>query len=143
MKPALSPATTGTLSSFSAKAFTSSTTPGSVTTVRMISRNFCTGAGLKKCTPITRPGLAVAVEISVTESEEVLVASTASSATMPSSVRKTSCLTSSFSTIASMTSWQSFTSEMFVVKVIRPRSASWSSPLSLPRSTARPVECSR
>ena len=40
----------------------------------MISTRFCTGAGLKKWTPITRPGLELAVEISVTLSEDVLVA---------------------------------------------------------------------
>jgi hypothetical protein len=35
---------------------TSSTTSGSVTTVRTTSTNFSTGAGLKKCMPTTRPG---------------------------------------------------------------------------------------
>ena len=85
MKPALSPQTTGFLPSRSTSAVTSSSTCGSVTTVRMISTRFCTGAGLKKCTPMTRPGWALAVEISVTLSEEVLVARIASGATMPSS----------------------------------------------------------
>ena len=51
-----------------------------MTTVRMISTRFCTGAGLKKCTPMTRPGCEVAVLISVTDSDEVLVASSASGA---------------------------------------------------------------
>ena len=74
MKPALSPQTTGFLPSRSTSASTSSSTSGSVTTVRTISTRFCTGAGLKKWTPMTRPGWALAVEISVTESDEVLVA---------------------------------------------------------------------
>ena len=64
----------GVLAELSASASTSSSTSGSVTTVRTISTSFCTGAGLKKCTPMTRPGWELAVEISVTESEEVLVA---------------------------------------------------------------------
>ena len=57
MKPALSPAATGFLPSLRARSCTSSTTSGSVTTVRITSTNFCTGAGLKKCMPMTRPGL--------------------------------------------------------------------------------------
>ena len=38
-----------------------------MTTVLITSTNFCTGAGLKKCMPMTRPGLEVAAEISVTD----------------------------------------------------------------------------
>ena len=78
MKPALSPATTGDLPIVFTSAVTSSSTSGEVTTVRTTSTSFCTGAGLKKWMPITRPGWLFAVLISVTESEEVLVASTAS-----------------------------------------------------------------
>ena len=103
MKPALSPQTTGFLPSCSTSAVTSSSTCGSVTTVWMISTRFCTGAGLKKWTPMTRPGWALAVEISVTLSEEVLVARIASGATMPSSSWKICFLISSDSTTASTT----------------------------------------
>ena len=78
MKPALSPQTTGFLPSRPTSASTSASTAGSVTTVRTISTRFCTGAGLKKCTPTTRPGRVLAVEISVTGSDEVLVARIAS-----------------------------------------------------------------
>ena len=56
---------------------------------------------------------------------------------MPSRVRNSACFTGSCSTIASTTSWQSFTSAMVVVKVIAPTSADCSSSLSLPRLTAR------
>ena len=66
MKPALSPQTTGFLPSCATSAVTSASTCSSVTTVRMISTRSCTGAGLKKWTPMTRPGWALAVEISVT-----------------------------------------------------------------------------
>ena len=141
MKPALSPQTTGVLSSERASAATSSRTSGSVTTVRTISTRFWTGAGLKKCTPTTRPGWEVAVEISVTDSDEVLVARIASGDTIVSRLRNSSCLSGSCSMIASTTSPQSLTSERLVVKVMRPTSAPWSSSESLPRFTARPVEC--
>ena len=69
----------------------------------MISTRSWTGAGLKKWTPMTRPGRELAVEISVTESDEVLVARIASGATMSSSSRKIPFLTSSDSTTASTT----------------------------------------
>ena len=141
MKPALSPQTTGVLSSERASVATSSSTSGSVTTVRMISTRFWTGAGLKKCTPTTRPGCEVAVEISVTDSEEVLVARIASGPTMPSRVRNSSCFSGSCSMIASTTRPQSLTSERLVVRLIRPTRAAWSSSDSLPRFTARSVEC--
>ena len=80
MNPALSPQTTGFLPSSAISALTSSSTCSSVTTVRTISTSCCTGAGLKKCTPMTRPGLELAVEISVTDRHEVLVARIASGA---------------------------------------------------------------
>ena len=143
MKPALSPQITGLLPTRASRAWTSASTGGSVTTVRTISTRFCTGAGLKKWTPTTRPGLALAVEISVTESEEVLVARIASGRTISSSRRKISFLTSSDSTTASTTKSASLTSSIVVVNEIRPSSSAWSSSLILPRATARPVECSR
>ncbi len=142
MNPALSPTTTGVFRRERASSAASSSTSGSVTTVRMISTRFCTGAGLKKCTPMTRPGWDVAVLISVTESEEVLVASTASAPTISSRARKICCFTCSCSTTASTTRPQSLTSAMSVVNVMRPTSSDCSSSLSFPRLTARPVECS-
>ena len=108
----------------------------------MISTRFCTGAGLKKCTPMTRPGCEVAVPISVTDSEEVLVARIASTRTISSRAWKISCLTESRSTTASTTSPQSFTSAMSVVKVMWPTSSAAAASSSLPRFTAREVECS-
>ena len=95
MKPALSPQTTGFLPTWRTSAETSASTCSSVTTVRTISTRPCTGAGLKKCTPMTRPGWELAVEISVTDSDEVLVARIASGATIASSSRKICFLTSS------------------------------------------------
>ena len=57
--------------------------------------------------PTTRPGWLVAVEISVTDSDEVLVARTVSGTTISSRLRNSSCFSGSCSTIASTTSWQS------------------------------------
>ena len=143
MKPALSPHTTGFLPSRSTRAVTSLSTCGSVTTVLMISTRFCTGAGLKKCTPMTRPGWALAVEISVTLSEEVLVARIASGATMPSSSWKICFLISSDSTTASTTKSASCRSLSVVLSVIRPSRSAASASVSFSRLTAREVECSR
>ena len=143
MKPALSPQTTGFLPSCSTRAVTSSSTCGSVTTVRTISTRFWTGAGLKKCTPTTRPGWALAVEISVTERLEVLVARIASGATMPSSSLKMPFLISSDSTTASTTKSASCRSFIEVLSVIRPSSSAASASVSFSRLTARAVEFSR
>ena len=57
-------------------------------TVRITSTNCSTGAGLKKCMPTTRLGFDVATAISVTGSEEVLVARTASGTTIASTLAK-------------------------------------------------------
>ena len=74
MNPARSPTTTGSLPSRRARATASSTTDGSVTTVRTTSTSRCTGAGLKKCSPTTRPGSRVDAAISATDRLEVFVA---------------------------------------------------------------------
>ena len=142
MKPALSPTTTGTLPRRSVSAFTSSMTSTSVTTVRITSTSFSTGAGLKKCIPTTCAGRCVATEISVTESEDVLVASMASGAVMRSSSVKIFCFSSRCSGTASTTRWQSARSSIEVVKVIRSKIDCRSSSVSLPRLTARFVDAS-
>ena len=63
-----------------------SKTSSAVITVRMTSTNCCTGAGLKKCMPTTRLGFDVATAISVTGSDEVFVARTASGETTASTL---------------------------------------------------------
>src|SRR5664280_1425092 len=83
MKPALSPATTAVLPTRASRASTSSTTEGSVTTVRTTSTRPITGAGLNQCMPSTRAGREVATANSVTDNDEVLVASTASAGQFP------------------------------------------------------------
>ena len=139
MKPALSPTMTGFLPSRSASALTSSKTSSAVMTVRMTSTNCCTGAGLKKCMPTTRLGFDVATAISVTGSEEVFVARTASGETTASTLPSSSFLRSRCSGTASTTSWQCARSARSLVKVTRAWRASCSSWVSFPLLRARPV----
>ncbi len=139
MNPALSPTTTGFLPSRSASALTSSKTSSAVMTVRITSTNCSTGAGLKKCMPTTRLGLLVATAISVTGSEDVFVASTASGETTWSTRPKMSFLRARLSGTASTTSWQPARSSRSVVKVTRAWRASCSSWVIFSRRSARPV----
>ena len=113
-----------------------------MTTVRITSTNDSTGAGLKKCSPTTRRGFAVATAISVTDSEEVLVASTVSGPTIRSRAAKMSFLSSRCSGTASTTSPQPATASSDVAYRTRACTAAASSGVSFPRSTALAVECS-
>src|SRR3954469_12260246 len=142
MKPALSPMVTSTLPSRAASASTSFTTEGSVTTVRTTSTSFITGAGLKKCIPMTLPGRPVVIDNSVTDRLEVLVARMVSGGQILSSAEKTSALSSILSGIASTTSSATTRSSMLVENRIRDRISSRSAASSLPRATALPVDCS-
>ena len=103
MKPARSPMVTSILPSEATNASMSATTSGSVTTLRTTSTSFITGAGLKKCMPTTLPGREVATAISVTDSEEVLVARIVSGRQISSRAVKMARLRSSCSGTASMT----------------------------------------
>src|SRR5215210_7919545 len=143
MNPALSPMTTGTLPRRRARLLTSSTTSCSVTTVRITSTSLRTGAGLKKCIPMTADGRPVATEISVTDRDEVFVARIVVGGQILSSAEKTSCLRSSRSGTASMTSSAVASSSSEVVNRTRPSRSRWASLLSLPRCTARSVEFCR
>ena len=86
-----------------------------VSSARTISTSGISGAGLKKCMPTTRSGVEVAAAISVTESADVFVASTASGRQIRSSSAKSARLGSSSSTIASITTSQSARSARSVV----------------------------
>ena len=142
MNPALSPTTTGCFPSRRTRSTTSETTPSSVTTVRITSTNDRTGAGLKKCSPTTRRGFAVATAISVTGSEDVFVARTASGPTTRSSAAKISFFRSRCSGTASTTRPQPATASSDVAYRTRECSCAASSGVSFPRATARAVECS-
>ena len=85
------------------KPVSASTKAGSLRNPPITSTSFMSGGGLKKCRPPTRPGLPQPAAISVTDSEEVLVAITASGAMRCSSARNNSRLAASSSTIASIT----------------------------------------
>jgi hypothetical protein len=92
----------------------------------MISINFITGAGLKKCIPITRSGLLVTEAIRVMEMDEVLLARMASFGVTSSSFLKMFHFTSIFSTAASMTRSQFPKSSSFIVAESLLRIASFS-----------------
>ena len=95
---------------------------------------------MKKCSPTTWAGRAVATEISVTESEEVFVARIACAGTMTSSAAKISRLSSRRSGTASTTRSTPARSLRSVEKDRRPRSTACSASVILPRFTARAVE---
>ena len=82
MKPPRSWATMIRLPSRSPRARVSSSVSSLVAMLRTTSISFITGAGLKKCVPMTRSGRRVARAISMIGSAEVLVARIASSETM-------------------------------------------------------------
>ena len=85
------------------KAISAGISAGSVRRPPITSTSRISGGGLKKCRPQTRSGLAQPAAISVTDSEDVLVASTASGAMRFSISRNSSRLASRFSTMASIT----------------------------------------
>ncbi len=143
MNPARSPMTTGALPSFSRNATTSVTTSGSVITVRTTSTSLSTGAGLKKCVPTTLPGRLVWAAISVTDSAEVLEASTVAGGQIRSSAPRISALSGRSSGTASTTRSQSASAASEVPQLIRPSSAACSAAPSLPLATARVVDRSR
>ena len=85
------------------KPMSAGTKAGSLRNPPITSTSFMSGGGLKKCRPPTRPGSPQPAAISVTDSEDVLVAITASGAMRCSSARNSSRLAARSSTIASMT----------------------------------------
>ena len=110
----------GVLPMRSPNAYAVSNGSSAVSSARTISTSGISGAGLKKCMPTTRSGRLVALAISVTESADVFVASTASGRVIRSSSAKSSCFGPSSSTIASITRSQSASSPTSVVSDSRP-----------------------
>ena len=140
MKPRRSPTTTGDLPICSANSRAVATTVSSVTTVRTSSMSFITGAGLKKWKPRTRLGREACTAMSITGSEEVLVAMIASSRTAASIFSKAACLRGISSGTASTTRSQSARTPKSVEPLIRPAMASRSSCSSFPRDSWRSRE---
>src|SRR3954453_22336170 len=121
-KPGVSWQRIGCLPSRSPSAYAVSNASSEVRSARTISTSGMRGAGLKKCIPTTRSGVEVAPAISVTESAEVFVASTASGRQTRSSSANSSRFGPRSSTIASITTSQSANAETLVVRVSMPRS---------------------
>ena len=115
-KPGVSWQRIGRLPSRSPSAYAASNASSDVRSARTISTSGMRGAGLKKCIPTTRSGVEVAPAISVTESAEVFVASTASGRQTRSSSASSSRFGPSSSTIASITTSQSANAERSVVR---------------------------
>ncbi len=95
----------------------------------MISKSCMRSAGLKKCSPIIRPGSFRTDAISVMGRAEVLVPKTQSGLQIPSSFFQMSCLIFMSSSTASMTRSTSFMSSKEVVVlncfVIMPSRSAW------------------
>ena len=140
MNPRRSPTTTGSLPIDSAKRRAACTTLSSVTKVRTSSMSFMTGAGLKKWNPMTRLGRRVCTAMSITGSDDVLVAMMQSSLAAASTFANVACLSSSFSGTASTMSWRSARAPKSVLPVMRAAASSRWSWLSLSRRTARSSE---
>ena len=104
-KPAASSTCTGVLPISSEIFLTASTSSGFVFKPAITSTSFITGAGLKKCIPIT--GRSRPAPISVMDREDVLVANTQSALQIAASSLKVCFLISMFSIAASTTRSQS------------------------------------
>ena len=103
MKPGVDRARTVCLPHAFAVASSVARVSGDVVSPQTISTNGISGAGLKKCMPPRRSGRRSPAAIAVIESEEVLLAKTASVAATSSSIRNNPRLASRSSTMASTT----------------------------------------
>ena len=101
------------------------------------STSLITGAGLKKCIPTTRSGPGTPAAISVTESDEVLVASTQAGSTAAATEPSSSSFSSNRSGAASITSSAGPSCPRSATGSMRPRAASASDRPILPFSTWR------
>src|SRR6185437_16597710 len=137
MNPARSVTATGVLPRSRDSRASVSAVSGEVSTVEITSTSFMTGAGLKKCSPATRAGSRVPPAISVTDSEEVLVARIASARQASSSWANRVFLSSMRSGMASITRSASATPvATSSVGRIRASISSRAVSVSLPRLTA-------
>ena len=103
----------------------------------MISTSFISGTGLKKCMPMTWPGLLVAAAILVSEIDEVLEVRIASCLQILSRSANSFCFSSTFSSAASTIRSLSANESMVVVVVIRESAASRSAAPIFSRLTSR------
>jgi hypothetical protein len=138
MKPARSRHGTGVLPRPSANARAATSDSSSVATVWTSSTSFITVAGLKKWNPMTFEGRFVATAMSMTGSDEVLVASMVSGPRISSSSANTFFFSSRCSGTASKTMSHGARSALLVDDEMRPMISSASACSILPRATARP-----
>ena len=138
-KPGISlRSTTGCLPSCSVRATTVSTVASDVSGPRTTSTQRITSAGLKKCMLATRSGRPVASAICDDMIADEFVVRIACGGATLSSRAKTSRLTSSFSTAASITrSAPAAAASRSVLKVSRAKAASTSSRVRRPFATSR------
>ena len=136
MNPARSPQRTGCLPTSRQSATHVSATSAAVATVLTTSTSFMSGAGLKKCSPMTSWGREVTTAMSITGRLDVVVARIAPGRQMRSSSTNSAVLTSMSSTTASTTRSTSARSLMELLPRTRASAASRSSDESLPLSTA-------
>ncbi len=135
--PGESLTTIGSLPSARANATARSTLAAAARGCRTISTSFIAWTGLKKCSPTTRPGSCTAPAMAATESEEVLVASSAPAGAVRSSSANNRCLTPRSSTTASITTSASPTARAGSRSARnRVAAAVTSASCSLPRFTA-------
>ncbi len=103
MKPTRSAQSTAVLRSHFTSAWAVACTSSAVCSVRTISTSFMTGAGLKKCSPMTSAGRLVAFAQSVTDRLDVVVAMIAPGLRTASTRCSTARLTAMSSATASIT----------------------------------------
>ena len=106
------------------------------------STSFITGAGLKKCMPTTRSGPGTPAAISVTLSDEVLVASTQSSRTTSATLPNSERLSSSDSGAASITMSASASAASSGAASTGPAAPASSRPFSTSRSSRSAIPAS-
>ncbi|CPU66102.1 Uncharacterised protein [Mycobacteroides abscessus] len=118
--PGRSATSTAVLRSFFVMANAVARAASSVFAAWMISTSGIWATGLKKCIPTTRSGCCRSAAISVIDSADVLVSSTASGDRTPSSSAKTFFLSPRISVTASMTTSQPAKSPSSVVPCTEP-----------------------
>ncbi|MCY1451179.1 hypothetical protein D9M71_680340 [compost metagenome] len=138
MKPGVDLVYTGCLPQALAVSYRLSARAGSLARPETISTSAISGAGLKKCMPITRPGYWRPAARLVMDREEVLLARMQSWPQTSSSWRSRPRLTSRFSTMASITRLAPASASMASTGCRRAMVAARASAPSLPFSTRRP-----
>ena len=129
--------TTGVLPSLRASASAVSRAAGDVRAPTITSTSGMRSTGLKKWSPARRSGRASFAAMRSTSSDDVLVSSTACAGSSASTSARTDCLTSRFSTIASITTSSRLKPDQSVPPVIERHLAIAFGGLHAPPATRR------